>query len=210
MRTTIAAIILLLASGAPMRSGAAQARDLPPNLARAGVIGGASFSTFVGPDASWAGMRTGAFAGLVAAFPLGRLVFLEPRLEFATRGTTADSAGLHGTLRLDYASAALLLGLRLPLTVGPVHPVVLAGPTLSFPTECLSAPLGGSWCDYHGRQFQLGASAGAGIVASVGVVTLDVTALYRRGFVRVISVERYHDAGLDLGAALMVPLPWGY
>ena len=86
------------------------------------------------------GVRTGFVGGGFLRYQAADRVVLEPQLLFAQKGAQFDSAGVTGTVALDYIEVPILLKVTLPTAEKRVEPSVFVGSAVGFQVGCKVEP----------------------------------------------------------------------
>ncbi len=124
-------MVLLLVAAA----GIAEAQS--PAL---GVRAGASLARLAGGGAERLdGVRAGAAIGVLASVDVAGPLALQTELTWVRKGGKGTLQGFEEPiafdLEIDYLQLPLLAAVRLPM-LGPLRPVLLAGPAVSFELAC--------------------------------------------------------------------------
>jgi Outer membrane protein beta-barrel domain len=129
-RFICANLIMVAIIIADPRRSAAQSRT-----PRVGITAGISSSTIAGDADDIISRKTGLTAGVVAVFPVGASVAIQPEILYAMKGAKSASSGIVGTLRLNYFEIPLLVRFDAAPS-GRAKPFLYAGPTLAMRAGC--------------------------------------------------------------------------
>lgn len=174
---------LLLVSGVLGVTGAVAAHGQGHVV---GFRGGVNFATMGGADlnafetacACNVTTRSALTVGGFVTFDLGRVVKLQPELQYIGKGTRFDVAGTPVSIRVTYVELPVLLVVA-PRIQGPLHPSVFGGPALALKAGCslegggVSASCGSVQFPVKSLDYGLVFGAGLGYAMGRGELLLD-------------------------------------
>lgn len=199
-------VLLPIASAAAQRQGAVHV----------GPFAAINYTTFAGPDASFARSRTDVAIGGQLDYSLDGIGFLRTGLLYSRRGTQggSDDQGGRFTAKLSYFEVPVLLGYA-PSSLGGVRPFVMAGGHIAFklPSTCqvrfglvVIFQTGCETAAFDMSSTDVALLGGGGVLLPLGKSNLSLDVRYALGLTNVASGFNARNRGFTFGAAYMFPL----
>jgi len=154
------------------------------------IVAGPTFSN-VSTDEFDTSSKTGFFAGVGTAFPLGESVMLQPYVAYVQKGASFEFSGFNEDDTYSYIEIPVFFSYGVPLGES-LSLGLSAGPQVGFVIDCKEAYDDGT-ADYDCSEYdnfkstEFGLVGAAGLVFPVGGSTLSVGGAYDYGLTDVFS-----------------------